>query len=86
MISALKGVLKECWRLEYMMAEELARATDIKTVRGESLPRGRRLPRSELRVIFELCAEDEKPIRGARDAALIALLYVCGLRRATTER
>lgn len=82
MISALKGVLKECWRLEYMTAEDLARATDIKTVRGKSLPRGRKLPAGELRVLFGLLAEDEKPVRGARDAALIALLYVCGLRRA----
>lgn len=82
MLSALKGVLKECWRLGYMTAEDLARATDIKTVRGKSLPRGRRLPGNELRVIFEICAEDDKPVRGSRDAALIALLYVCGLRRA----
>lgn len=82
MLSALKGILKECWRLDYMTAEDLARATDIKTVRGQSLLRGRRLPANELRELFELLAEDEKPVRGARDAALIALLYVCGLRRA----
>lgn len=81
-LSALKGVLKECWRLGYMTAEDLARATDVKAVRGQKLPRGRRLPTGELRELFGLLAEDKKPVRGARDAALIALLYVCGLRRA----
>lgn len=82
MLSAMKGVIKECWRLGYISAEERDRATDLSPVRGQTLLKGRSLSPGERKALFESCAEDEKPVRGARDAALLAILYVCGLRRA----
>jgi integrase len=81
MLSAMKGVMKECWRLGYITAEERDRATDLSPVKGQTLPKGRSLSPGERKALFDACAEDEKPIRGARDAALLAILYVCGLRR-----
>ena len=81
MLSAMRGVIKECWRLGYIGAEERDRACDLDPVRGRALPKGRTLSSGERKALFEWCAEDEKPARGARDAALLAVLYVCGLRR-----
>ena len=81
MLSALRGVIKECWRVGYIGAEERDRACDLAPVRGRALPKGRSLTSGERKALFDWCAEDEKPARGARDAALLAVLYVCGLRR-----
>ena len=81
MLSAMKGVIKECWRLGYITAEERDRAMDLSPIKGSTLPKGRSLSPGERKALFDSCAEDEKPVRGARDAALLAILYVCGLRR-----
>jgi len=79
-LCALRGVLRECVRLELMSAEESLRASDLPALRGTRLPRGRALSTGELRALFRAC--DPTTPRGARDAALLALLYGAGLRRA----
>ncbi|MBA2534559.1 MAG: hypothetical protein H0V21_06075, partial [Rubrobacter sp.] len=38
MLSALRGVIKECWRLGYIDAEQRDRACDLPPVRGKTLP------------------------------------------------
>ena len=85
MLSAMKGVLKSCWRLGLMTADERDRASDVEPVRGTRLPPGRSIPRGELRSLFEACADEANDprmrARGVRDAAMLALLYVGGLRR-----
>ncbi len=81
MLSAVRGVLKSSFRLGYMSAEDHARAADVPPVRGSRLPPGRSIERGELYDLFRVCYEDGKKARGARDAAMLALLYVCGLRR-----
>lgn len=82
-LSALRGVLKECWRLGGMSAEDYQRAVDLKAIRGQKAAqaeKGRHLKQGELGALIGAC-QDGSPA-GVRDACLIAVAYVCGLRRA----
>src|ERR1700692_1426974 len=83
-LAAVRGVLKECWRVGYVSAEDFQRAADLEPVRGSRLPRGRALQPGEVRALFAACEDDDrkKPAMAARDAAILALLYGSGLRRA----
>lgn len=79
-LSALRGVARAAWELGLMSAEEYARVGAVKRARGERLPAGRAASGGEVRALMEACAADPTPA-GARDAALVALLYAAGLRR-----
>jgi len=79
MLSALRGVLKAAWKLGQMSAEAYQAAADVDHVIGESVPAGRSVASGELAALLNTCRQD---IGGIRDAAMIAVLYACGLRRA----
>lgn len=79
MLSALRGTLKAAWKLGLMSAEEYQKAASVDSISGERVPAGRALSGGELSGLLETC--EAKPL-GARDAAMISLLYGCGLRRA----
>ena len=85
MLSALRQVLRQAWKLGLMSAEEYARARDVAGVKGQSLPAGRALSPGEIAALMRVCEEDPTPA-GARDAAIIALMYATGIRRASLVR
>ena len=77
-LAAVRGTLKEAWRLGQIDAETLARASDVPNVKAAMLPAGRHVDVGEVAALFRACGD--APV-GARDAAMLALLYGCGLRR-----
>lgn len=79
-LSAVRGVLKEAWRLGLMDAEEYQRAADVSGLKADRLPQGRRLSLGELYALKKTCQDDKGPA-GARDLAIIAVLARGGLRR-----
>jgi integrase/recombinase XerD len=76
-LSAVRGVMREAFHLGLIDAEQYHRIKDIQGVRGSRLPKGRALSAGELAALFRACTGKA----GARDAALLACLYACGLRR-----
>ena len=81
MLAGVRGVLRECFYLGLMTADERERAGNLPAVRSSTLPRGRALPNPEIRAMFLSYLADHRP-EGRRDAALFAALYSAGLRRA----
>src|SRR5438132_2980292 len=88
MLSALRGVLRECWHAQLMTTEEYQAALSVPAVRGESERRGRDLSAAELRGLFDACTRaprdgggHDSAARRRRAAAFLALAYGCGLRR-----
>ncbi len=79
-ISALRGVLKDCWRLGLIPHDAYTRAIDLPRVKGEMEVAGRSLTVDELRALSKVCEADPSPA-GIRDAAMLALLYCTGIRR-----
>lgn len=86
-LSALRGTLKEAWRLGYMTAEDHSRAVDLKPIRGQKVAQaesGRHLASGEIKALIDACPPESAA--GRRDAAIVAVGYGCGLRRAELAR
>lgn len=75
---ALRGVAKSAFNLRLMSADDYARLCNVKPVRGNREPPGRALSVGEITALLDTCAGT--PI-GIRDAAIILVMYCCGLRR-----
>jgi site-specific recombinase XerD len=80
MLAAMRGVLKSAFKLGLIDSDRMTRACSVEPVRGSRVMKGRALSQGELRTLFEAC-DPSKP-GGARNAALLGLLYGGGLRRA----
>lgn len=73
-LSAIRGVAREAWRLQQMDTDSYTRLCDVGNEKNGVLPSGRALERSEVRKVMS--AAQESP----RDAAILAAA-ICGLRR-----
>ncbi len=83
MLSALRGVIRTAWKLGYMDAESYQRAVDVANVKSETLPSGRDVRPLEMKALLDTCNLNDEPTRkDVRDAAMMAVLYATGLRRA----
>jgi integrase len=82
---ALRRVLKECWRLRLMNAEDYQRAADLEKAGGSREVAGRMLDRAEIRAHLDACAA-AGDAKGIRDAALLAVANSTGSRRAELVR
>ncbi len=80
-LSALRGVLRTAWRLGEMSTDDYQRAAAVRNFRGTRLPAYRSVHAAEFTALLAACAADPSPA-GVRDAALLAVLYTTGARRA----
>jgi site-specific recombinase XerD len=81
LLSVVRCVLKECWRLGLISTDDYHRAIDVPPLRGSTLPAGRALSEAEIGAMLRICREDATPL-GIRDLCLLALLLSTGMRRA----
>jgi integrase len=79
MLSALRRVLLEAYRLNLLAAEDYNKAVDFPNIPASPEPRGRSLTQSEIGALLETCCSSS-PI-DIRDAAIIVILLGTGLRR-----
>ena len=83
-LSIVRGVLRQAWKLELMTTDDYKRAVAVPAIPGTRLPAGRAHEPGELHALFRACAEPGP--QAARDAALLAILLGSGLRRTEAAR
>ena len=82
-LSVVRSTLKAAWQLGLMPADAYMRAVAVKRIEGsdaDDAAAGRALSPGEFTALLRVCAADASPA-GPRDAAIIGLGVVGGLRR-----
>lgn len=82
-LSALRGILRECWRAGLLDSDRYHRLVDVRPVPGAAAGRGRIVSPGEIRALFRVCTNSP---RGHRDRAMLALLFGLGARRSELVR
>ncbi len=80
-LTAVKGVLKKAWKQNLMTTDDYMRAVDVDSIKPNSVQAGRAIEAGSLHTILEQCAGDDH-FTAERDAAILAVGYFGGLRRA----
>lgn len=81
-LSAVRGTLRAAWQLGLMSTDDYMHAVAVKAIRGEKPDQaaGRALEPGEFKAVLAACAADRTPA-GVRDACILGLGIVAGLRR-----
>lgn len=80
MLTAVRGVAKKAVALGLMSHERLLQINDVKMAKGFRASESTILEEEEIIHLIKSCAKD-RTARGLRDAAILASLLGCGLRR-----
>jgi integrase len=82
-LSAVRGTLRAAWDLDQLDTDAYMKAISIKAIPGSRPDQaaGRALAPGEFSALLRVCAADRTPA-GVRDAALLGLGVLAGLRRA----
>ena len=82
MLSAVRGVLANAWQLGQIDTDAYMKAIKVKAIKGEKpdAAAGRALSAGEISALLRVCADDPTPA-GPRDAVIVGLGAVAGLRR-----
>jgi site-specific recombinase XerC len=80
-LCALRGVLREAWRLGQISYEDFKRAGDLARVRGDSTTPRKAVDAGKIEKLLAVMRHDQT-VRGRRDLAILSILYGAGLRRA----
>lgn len=79
-LTAVRKVLKTAWRLGLITEEEYISAAAVRGIRTTPNTSGRRLSAAEIYALMAVCEMDQRE-GGARDAAIIALMFACGMKQ-----
>jgi integrase len=79
-LAGLRGVLEEAWLAGLLPGEDYHRAVKLDPVKGRRVGAGRAVSRGDLQAVIGACYAD-RTAAGARDVALITVLYATGARR-----
>jgi site-specific recombinase XerC len=80
-LTAIRGVINEAHYANLIPSFEVAGIRSVKPFPQNRLPVGQFVEDPVIKALLEDCAQDTR-YQGVRDAAIISLLYGCGLRRA----
>jgi integrase/recombinase XerD len=80
MLSALRGILKEAYRLDLIDERDYRKASDISNLKESGRLRGRTLSGQEIRALLANCQQEGTPA-SCRDTAAIAIFRSSGIRR-----
>lgn len=82
-LTAFRAILRECYMLGQIPEPDYRRAVSVENVRGSREQVGRLVPLGEQRALFEAARDHSRtPELAARNAAMLAVLFGAGLRRA----
>ncbi|MBI3898912.1 MAG: tyrosine-type recombinase/integrase [Gammaproteobacteria bacterium] len=79
-LSLLKGVALQAWELKLISDHRYLRIKNTRSIRGHRVQKRRWLAKDDITALLDHCLVDDR-LQGLRDAALLGLLYGCGLRR-----